>query len=234
MNDLALQKRGARHAKRYNQRLKRDVPLFLHTGLVQPLTVDEGVARVARFDASAQDHLAAVRAFHTQQETEAIAAFRAAFPTDVGEVMVRWALWSLPHGCGGWLTRAARRLARGRLPPCLTNPACWLPRCVVRARMDGVCELSLVFWDGTSVVFGDNQDPAVRAQCDALYAQCRALLDHCAPIVSDPMLPVRLVIERAPKGPCAEKQAPLVLAPLTLRERHVRVMRHLRERPVLP
>ena len=78
------------------------------------------------------------------------------------------------------------------------------------------------------------KDPAVRARSDELYAQCRAVLDHCAPIVSDPLLPVRLVIERPPKGPCAEKQSPLVLSPLSLRERHVRVMRHLRERPALP
>jgi len=232
--DLALQKRGARHAKRHNQRLERDVPLLVRTGFVQPMTTEEGAARVAHFDASARDHLAGVRAIHERQETEAVAAFRAAFPTDEGEVIVRWALWALPHGCGGWLTRTARRLARGRLPPCLTNPAYWLPRSNVRVRLDGVCESSLTFWDGTVVVFGDDKDPAVRARCDELYAQCRALLDHCAPIVSDPLLPVRLVIERATKGPCAEKQAPLVLSPLTLRERHVRVMRHLRERPVLP
>lgn len=72
------------------------------------------------------------------------------------------------------------------------------------------------------------------ARLDPIDAQCRAVLDHCAPIVSDPLLPVRLVIERPPKGPCAEKQSPLVLSPLSLRERHVRVMRHLRERPALP
>jgi hypothetical protein len=232
--DLALQKRGAKHAKRHNARLERDVPLLVHAGIVQPMTADEGATRVAHILADAQEHLADVRALHERQEAEAVAAFRAAFPTDEGEVIVQWALWALPHGCAGWLTRTAQRLARGRLPPCLTNPAYWLPRSVVRVRLDGVCESSLTFWDGTVVVFGDDKDPAVRARSDELYAQCRAVLDHCAPIVSDPLLPVRLVIERPPKGPCAEKQSPLVLSPLSLRERHVRVMRHLRERPALP
>lgn len=53
--------RASRHAQRVNERLKRDVPLLLHAGIVAPITTREAAARIDRREVGEADKKAAGR-----------------------------------------------------------------------------------------------------------------------------------------------------------------------------
>lgn len=54
--------RASRHAQRINERLKRDVPLLLHAGIVAPITTREAAARIDRREVGEAEKRAAGRA----------------------------------------------------------------------------------------------------------------------------------------------------------------------------